>query len=416
MKGSFFCVLVLLAARSVFPFDITTDTLWSGDIRVTESVTVLDGATLTIEAGTTVELPADAIIRVEGRIVAEGTSDRPILFTRYDHDAGSGRWGKIRLSDADGVNRLIFCRFWYGDGMVSSHEGNEAVVSLSHSQALIEDCEFHEIHGDCVNPWNGTTLTLRRCYLCAGGEGVHGDDSDVEEDSCIFAYREGRYDASDIQGEGHTVWVHNCTFMGSNLDDGCDFDHCDGIVEHCFFYNYLGTASGWEERCGAVTMNEGSNPTIRYNVFVNCRQGIISKGESHPYITNCDFINCENDIAAYEAGESSPRQVGHPTVRNCIMWRTRGKVLVLGIDSGTGSSSTVDIDYCDVDSTPTLFCGDPRVTCGPHIFSADPMFINDADNGDFHLRAGSPCIRAGEGGVDIGAFPFASFVRAWRFY
>lgn len=91
-------VIVILAVSSSLAWsaDITTDTLWSGDVLVTESVTVLDGVTLTIAPGTTVSLAGDVILRVEGNIFADGTDTSPILFTRIGHHSGSGRWGKVR--------------------------------------------------------------------------------------------------------------------------------------------------------------------------------------------------------------------------------------------------------------------------------------------------------------------------------
>jgi hypothetical protein len=40
----------------------------------------------------------------------------------------------------------------------------------------------------------------------------------------------------------------------------------------------------------------------------------------------------------------------------------------------------------------------------------DPLFVN-ASGGDFHLQAGSPCRGTGEGGVDIGAFPYGTVLQ-----
>ena len=406
MKPYLLAIAFLIAVRLGFSYDITTDTTWSGNHVATESVTVKNGATLRIDAGTTVQLPTDAVIRVdrsqgiEGRILAEGTNARPIVFTRVGHRNGSGRWGKIRLADAARENRFLFCQFWYGDGTVASGDQNHGVVSARASHLLLQDCSFYYFMEDATNIAGGSTATLRRCYFSTGGDEtpgtgggqcVTGYDSHIEEDTCIFSYREGRYDASDIAGTGFGVWVHDCIFLGSNLDDGCDFDNCDGVVENCVFYNYLGTAPGWETRCGGVTMNDSGTRLIRNNIFINCRQGIISKGDTTPYITNCTFYNCFNDISSYEYGEPSPHQVGHPTVRNCIMWGTTSQTLVIGNDSGTGASSTVDIDYCIVSSTETLHRGDPRVKAGSHIFKADPLFANPATTitagPDFHLKS-----------------------------
>jgi len=400
-----FCFLIRLGS----PYDITNDTTWSGNHIATESVTVKNGATLRIDAGTTVQLPTNAYIRVEnsgsapGRILAEGTQARPILFTRIGHHGGSGRWGKIRLSDSTRNNRLLYCQFFYGNGTASTQQGH-GVISPKGSNLLLQDCSFYFFLGDATyigEQGDPSSVTLRRCYFSVGGDerpntggeqGVTGYWSHIEEDSCVFAYREGRFDASDIEGVGYNVRVHDCLFLGSNLDDGCDFDNSDGVVENCIFYNYLGTAPGWDTRCGGVTMNDsGGIRIVRNNIFINCRQGIISKGQTTPYITNCTFFNCFNDISAFEFGEIADHQVGQPTVRNCIMWGTTSQTLVVGDDSGGKYKSFIDIDYCLVSSTPTLHRGDPRVKAGSHIFKANPLFANPATtitaNPDFHLRS-----------------------------
>jgi len=409
-RKHFVAVALWLAASVGFAYDITTDTLWSGDHRVTESVVIQYGATLRIDAGTTVQLPADAYIHItrtsmaKGRILAEGTSARPIIFTRTGHKSGSGYWGKVSLVESARENRFTYCQFWYGNGNATVPDcSGKGVITSNASRFLAQDCGFYWHLGDSAYIENGSTATLRRCYFHAWNsgppwefgtcseEGVTGCYSHVEEDSCIFAYREGRYDASDIEGTGFHVWVHDSIFLGSNLDDGCDFDNSDGMVERCVFYNYNGSVPGWATRCGGVTMNDAGTRIVRNNIFISCRQGIISKGDTYPNITNCTFFNCFNDIAAYEYGEPSPKQVGHPTVRNCLMWATTSQTLVLGNDSGTGEPCSVDIDYCLVDSTPTLHRSDPRVKCGSHIFKADPLFANPATtmtaNPDFHLRS-----------------------------
>ena len=59
------------------PVTYATDVTWSGSMVLTNDVVVSSGATLTIEAGTDVEVAGDHSIRIEGDLVIEGTSSSP---------------------------------------------------------------------------------------------------------------------------------------------------------------------------------------------------------------------------------------------------------------------------------------------------------------------------------------------------
>jgi hypothetical protein len=396
MKRIFIAIALFALAQAATAYNITADTVWSGNHVATESVTVSLGATLRIDAGTTVQMPTGAWLRVEGRVLAEGTTTQPILFTRVGHRAGSNRWAKIRVSGATGESVFRHTEFWYGNGLTAG-QGGRGVLSVSRSQVLVEDAAFYYHIEDCAYIETGSTATLRRVYFSTGGDerpgtgggqGVTGYPGWIEIDSCVFAYREGRFDGSDIEGR---AWVHNSIYLGSNLDDGCDFDNSNGLVENCLFVNYLGLDPGWETRCGGVTMNDaGGVRVVRNNIFINCRQGVISKGDTIPFITNCTFYKCFNAISAYEFGEPATHMVGYPTIRNCIMWDTTSQTIVIGNDDDGVRRSRVNIDYCLVSSTETLHYGDPRMTIGPHIFKADPLFANPSTSStaaDFHLKS-----------------------------
>lgn len=85
---------------------ISQDTIWSGNVvfdDVYKPVIIVDGATLTIEKGTHIEL-TDLFVFL-GRIVAEGTAEENIVFTKaqlpadYDLNCGSPATGTVEFDD-----------------------------------------------------------------------------------------------------------------------------------------------------------------------------------------------------------------------------------------------------------------------------------------------------------------------------
>src|SRR6185369_5825497 len=101
-------------AMVAFGGSISSDTLWSSSssYALTSAVTIASGATLTIEPGTTIALGSGIGITVAngGRLIAEGTTNAPILFTR---SGGSGFWGNLTINGANGSpeTRITNARF-----------------------------------------------------------------------------------------------------------------------------------------------------------------------------------------------------------------------------------------------------------------------------------------------------------------
>jgi hypothetical protein len=88
---------------------IGEDTTWEGEVLVDGTVMVAPVATLTVAPGTVVRFAfrdsdgdgvGESEVFLQGRLLAEGTREAPIVFTALDGD-GPGRWGAINLMGAD---------------------------------------------------------------------------------------------------------------------------------------------------------------------------------------------------------------------------------------------------------------------------------------------------------------------------
>ncbi len=104
--------------------DIPNGTVWSSaEIqRLTGSVRVPAGATLTIEPGTIIKANSFPAIRltVEGTLIAQGTVDLPILFTAFRDDTGFDN--TIATADDQDTN---------GDGPTSGAKGDWGGINFA---------------------------------------------------------------------------------------------------------------------------------------------------------------------------------------------------------------------------------------------------------------------------------------------
>ncbi|MBA7503915.1 hypothetical protein ES706_02539 [subsurface metagenome] len=140
----------------------------------------------------------------------------------------------------------------------------------------------------------------------------------------------------------------------------------DGVIKGNLCYNndvrHVGSSGGWE------IFASGSNFVIEGNTAIS------RSGAPVTY-----FIEGSNHV-----------------VRNNIGYRSDG--LSAGVVLFVNPADTDYNDWFDPLNPDPV-----RGTPGPHSISQDPLFV-DMEKHDFHLQPDSPCIGAGENGVDMGAY------------
>jgi len=167
----------------------------------------------------------------------------------------------------------------------------------------------------------------------------------------------------------------------------------------------------WGCSGGAISCYNG-NPVIRHNTIIWNTADFLGGGIACSYLSpmisynliaynTADYgggIYCissfpniinntiSRNTAIYEGGGLKDLLGANPTITNCIFW---GNIA----QSDSEISSLTNITYCDIQGG---WEGEGNI-------DADPLFCNP-DSGNFWLAENSPCVGAGQNGVDIGAF------------
>ncbi len=329
--------------------------------RITGHIRIPAGQTLTIEAGVRVEFQGRYRLYVDGKVVANGTEARPIVFTAADHNAG---WAGIRLDQTPDISEFHYCRFEYGktDANGSYPDQHGGAVVLKNADAQFFHCVFE--HNDATGDDDGM------------GGAVYGINTGsttgtlTRFEDCVFRYNHafGEGGAIKFTNDGHTqilrcVFEHNSAGYGGGA---LFFYTAEGVtVSQCAFYENTASNSGG----GAVkTLNPQSSISF----------------------VNCTFT--QNHADGYAEGGAVDLSYADVTFTNCIIYNNTQQY---GKDVNIGQDATAEFHYCDVDM-PDGGTGDHNLN------NVNPLFVNSAQ-GDLHLQAGSPCIDAG---TDVG-LPYA---------
>lgn len=241
------------------------------------------------------------------------------------------------------------------------------------SQVLIEYNYFEDCGGSTIYMKDGySDVTIRYNYLAWGNEVLMGSTSQSTRAGLGYTWTTTRVHHNILNGVGWSTGRDNGVYQG-NEERPTDLD----------FYN------------NTILIE----PTTDFG-------GATSHGLS--FVDNAGDVdwpftlNLYNNIYAKRSGV---------TVSDCNQWtflRTNPPATVLGTVSNNCYLPTVYVAYdADLPQSYSLAGWQELTGKDANSFtSSNPLFVNESGTtpADFQLQAGSPCLGAGRGGVNIGAW------------
>lgn len=247
--------------ENVISGDITENTTLTADKVYTLSgaVYVKDGITLTIEPGTRIEAEVCedcdvAFLAFErgAKINAQGTAEKPIIFTSGADTPEAGQWGGIvicgnAITNTGAPTQAEVTGLEYGGNNAEDNSGTLSHIIIEYSGNLInEESEFNALTFYAV----GSATTVNNIFI-----------NQVSDDGIEFF--------------GGSVNVDHVTVIGSQDDS---FDWTDGWNGHAeFVYADQSAATAFssdsrgieaDNREGAAATQPVSNPTIEHLTLI----------------------------------------------------------------------------------------------------------------------------------------------------
>jgi hypothetical protein len=282
-------------SKEIVTGDITTDTTWTSDkVWVLEGlIAVKNGATLTIEAGTTVagaygtgSNTSYLVIDKDSKIMADGTTVQPITFTSekaYDGEAAAvGQWGGVVLIGNAGNSQVGAYEanedFVPGDTNLADNSGtlrnvrvynsgitmetDKEINGLSFvgvgSGTTVENITVNKSDDDCIELWGGTVnLTNINLTECTDDyfdidDGYSGTVTD------LTIVTDGGNAGIEMSGNTAATFDGLDLTVGANqVKEGGVYFKKDGIGGH--FMNSTITMNATNESYGAIHSSGTAN-------------------------------------------------------------------------------------------------------------------------------------------------------------
>lgn len=278
---------------------IAANTVWSaagGPYVISGDMTIGNGATLTVEAGTSVYLASGAHLNVSagGRLLAEGTPESPIRFTRPP--GSSAAWGGIVINGAPGSpeNRIAHAHLEFNGTTAIEVAGG--TVLLDHLTFGNTDRQYLALDGasfvvsHCIFPTSTTPFELVH-----GTQGIKSGGHGIIR-HCFFGTTSGYNDIVDFTGGNRAgqpiIHFINNVFTGAT-DDILDLDNTDAWIEGNLFLHVH--KNGSPDSASAVSGgNDNGQPseiTLIGNLFYDCDQAVTGKEQNFYVMLNNTVVH-----------------------------------------------------------------------------------------------------------------------------
>ncbi len=143
---------------------LDTNATWAGDIYIYDTLTVADTSRLVIEAGTNLYMFEDALLKIDGTLIANGTSSDSIKFIVLGGAPKSGDWKGIYLS-TNAACTLSYCSITKAYRGIDMADSTDAKITFSN----ISTNSSHGIYVD----GDGGKLYVARSTLNRNSTGVY---------------------------------------------------------------------------------------------------------------------------------------------------------------------------------------------------------------------------------------------------
>jgi len=389
--------------------NISEDIIIENDIYVVGSVTITNGATLTILPGVNVVVTGPYSINVQGRILAEGTEQDTIRFYREDN-----LWGGIKFIQTPASNdssKFSYCKITKAFG--------GAIEIDSFDKVVISDCTIRNNrrtdHGGAIFCTNAE-LSIKKSNITRNlainyddyptwGGAIYLENSYLKLSHCIisrnYVYGDGEYSG----GAGAGMYM---------INSSCDMSDCE-------IYGNYSVFNGGPSRGGGLMAYDSQleiNNTIIRDNDMSCGAGIYVD-DCNLFIRNSSFfdnispnpyegdgIACDSDSYVEIINTTLCNNYGfgfsgagdNLYFINCIFQGNYYNQIRISGGYGGHGITTADFEYnCIENGLNGITINNP----GWVIFNwlegnieDDPLFV-DPENGDYHFFANSLCINTG---------------------
>lgn len=353
----------------------------SGPWYALNDVNVLQGATLSIEAGTTLLMSDGVSFYIHGGLQIMGEANNPVNILPDPSPAARKpfyntrpRWGVIALLNASETIEIRQTKI-SGSGYGKNRNMHFSAISSYNSQVKL----------------TGTTIT--DCF-----QPFYAEFGSVQISQCNFKSL-NTCDLINVKYSTGAI-VEHCILNGNNAPDTDAIDY-DGVIDGIISGNKITGFRG--DNSDGIDVGEASiNLLIENNEISNCTDKAISVGQASSIIarrnliTHCNlgiavkdsfsiatidqntFHGNTHAVACYE--KNSGKGGGQAIIKNSILSGS------LNNSVWADALSSIAISY-SLSDTDTLF--------GLWNLHADPQFIS-VSTGNYDLKPGSPCIDAGD--------------------
>ena len=378
---------------------------WSYDtVFVSCDVTVPNGQQLTIEPGTTVLFEGYFSLHVQGSLLALGSADQPILFSKTDttgfanFHTTEGGWNGLRFEQTPATNdSSVFenCLFYFGKAAGDSINGyggalridNFSKIRISHS-GFYNNYAFHR----------GGAIYANKAHIRMND--VVFENNFAGNDGMYYGYGGG---FCFMASNPYLFKINGYHNASTGVGGAAAFEESNPrFVNGHFQYNYsaLGGAIGFlrsePDRCIANLVVE-DNSSMFFGGGIACLT-------ASPQLTNLTIINNSSAMG----GGYYCNEYAFPVMTNSIIWNN-----IAGDTLGSqvwiwDVNSEPTFKYCNIQGGTEWFGGSTFHGVYENNLNADPMMEG------IDLTVNSPCWNAGTpdtSGMQLPAIDFHGVMR-----